>query len=229
MNILAIDTTSQALSAAITSSGELVAGFDLFTKDTHSERLMPLIDSILGAAKMNIADIDCYACTVGPGSFTGLRIGISAIKGLAYANGKMVAAISSLDALSTNIHDTRYDICPLIDARKGELFCAFYKIGADGELIKRSDGMNPTPDRLIAMIKRKTVFVGNGAILYKDTLSEKLAEKAVFVRDELNYIKGLNIARLAEAKIKAGDLTKPELLAPIYIRRSDAELNFNNR
>ena len=227
MNILSIDTTSMTLSCAITSGDKCVAEFSLFTEKTHSERLMPLIDSALKSADMDISDIDYYACTIGPGSFTGLRIGISTIKGLAYANDKKIVAISSLDALFENVLYSKYQICPLIDARKGEVFFALYSRVSNDDLtqppIKLTKEVNIRPEDIIKKIRKKTLFLGNGAYLYKDMLKSGLGDKAIFAPDELNYIKGLNIAKLAMKKINDNDLMTPDQLVPKYIRKSDAE------
>ncbi len=225
MNILAIDTSTMALSCAITSNDKVVAEFSLFSGMTHSERLMPLVDSLLDSAGMEVSDIDIYAATIGPGSFTGLRIGISTVKGLAFASGKLVAPVSSLDALCENISASRYDICPIIDARKGEVFGALYKKEKDGAITSKSEEFNLTPEELIKRTKKKTLFLGDGATLYKDMLSDALKENAVFVTNELNFIRGVNVARLAAAKIKADETVKPETLVPVYVRKSDAELN----
>ena len=234
MNILSLDTTSMTLSCAITNGYESIAEFSLFTDKTHSERMMPLIDSILTSAGINITDIDYYACTVGPGSFTGLRIGISTIKGLAYANGKKVVAVSSLDALCENVPHSKYDICPLIDARKSEVFAAFYKRAAGegeyaGEVASKSDECNVTPAELVKRIKKKTIFLGNGARLYKDTLKNELKDKAIFVPDELNYIKALNVAKIATRLINEKRAVAPEMLLPVYIRESDAVINLKKK
>ena len=221
MNILAIDTTGQTLSSAIFSDGKCLAEFSLFIEGTHTSRLMPLIDALLKSTNMSISDIDYFACTVGPGSFTGLRIGISTVKGLAYANGKKVVAVSSLDALTENIPHSSYDVCPLIDARKGEVFAAFYNKEKGVESISKTDEINITPDELIKLVQRKTLFLGSGAVLYKEMLTSKLNDKAIFATDELNYIKGRNVAKLAIELIKKRRAIKPDNLVPVYIRKPD--------
>jgi tRNA threonylcarbamoyladenosine biosynthesis protein TsaB len=227
MNILSLDTTSQTLSLAITSGLAPVAELSLYTEKNHSERLMPLVDSALRGAGMDISDIDYFACSVGPGSFTGLRIGVSTVKGLAYATGKKVVPVSSLDALCENIGATKHDICPLIDARKSEVFGAFYsKIDTkQGETVIKSEEFNIKPNDLVTKIKRKTVFLGNGATLYRELIESSLHGRAIFVPPEQNYIKALNISRLAVRKIEAGGAIDPADLLPVYIRESDAVLN----
>jgi tRNA threonylcarbamoyladenosine biosynthesis protein TsaB len=231
MNILSLDTTTKTLSCAVASDEKILAEFSLFTEKTHSERLMLLIDAILKSAELDISKIDYYACTVGPGSFTGLRIGISTIKGLAYANGKRVVAISSLDALLENVIHSPFIICPLIDARKGEVFAAFYKKGRAGnslatDILTKSEEFNITPKDLVRKVDKKTLFLGNGVPLYKKILSSGLKEKAVFAPDEMNYIKGSNVSKLALKMIKAKKTIDPEYLVPTYIREPDAEINY---
>ncbi|MFC1855635.1 tRNA (adenosine(37)-N6)-threonylcarbamoyltransferase complex dimerization subunit type 1 TsaB [Thermodesulfobacteriota bacterium] len=234
MLILALDTTSMNLSCAITKDGKCLAEFSLFTEATHSERLLSLISDTLRATNLDIADMDYYACSVGPGSFTGLRIGLSTIKGLAYANNKRIAAVSSLDALSENVQFSDYDICPMIDARKGEVFTAFYKRKKGGlpfyqSIKSKTDEINVTPDTLFNMVKRKTIFLGNGALLYKDALKSKLEDKVILMPYEMNFIKAFNVAKIGLSKIENGETISPDELLPVYIRESDAEINYKKR
>ena len=126
MKILGIDTTAKTATAAIVEDGRLIAITVLNTPNTHSVTLLPMIDGLLKSAGLTLNDIDVFSCSVGPGSFTGVRIGTSAIKGLAYANGKPCVGVSSLEALAMNVTAEDGIICPVMDARRGQLYNALF-------------------------------------------------------------------------------------------------------
>ncbi len=129
MNIFAVDTSAKAVSAAILSDDKLVTQVSLNTGLTHSETLLPICQDLLKNSRMTLKDIDLFAAAIGPGSFTGLRIGISAIKGFAFANNKPTAGISSLLALCYNHTDRNEILCAVTDARRDDAYCAFFVSG----------------------------------------------------------------------------------------------------
>ena len=129
MNILAIDTSSLNASCAVLCSGVLTGEFSICNKKTHSQMLMPMLDDVLKKASMSIEDIDIFAPCIGPGSFTGLRIGIAAAKALCQARGKKIIGISALDSLAQNIAFSDKIVCPIMDARRGDVYNALYKNG----------------------------------------------------------------------------------------------------
>lgn len=224
MKILAVDTATQSCSVAVTNDGTLCAELTTVRKQTHSKHLMELIHSVLEIAGFSVADLDGLAVTVGPGSFTGLRIGISTVKGFAYALDKPVVGVSSLDALARQCAATSYLICPLIDARKGEVYCATYRFSED-QLIQKTGARAMTPEAVIAEIKTPCMFIGTGARLYRQSIDTALGSLAHFVPGDQNIIRASSVSILSMSRFEANDTDEIAGLVPHYIRKSDAELN----
>jgi len=224
MKILAVDTATQSCSVAVTSDGALCAELTTVRKQTHSKHLMELIHSVLEIAGFRVADMDGLAVTVGPGSFTGLRVGISTVKGFAYALDKPVVGVSSLKALAWQCAATSYLICPLIDARKGEVYCATYRFSED-QLIQKTGARAMTPEAVITEIITPCMFIGTGARLYRQRIDTALGSLAHFVPGDQNIIRASSVAILSMSRFEANDTDETAGLVPHYIRKSDAELN----
>lgn len=225
MKILALDTATQSCSAAVTDEGSLSAELTLVKRQTHSKHLMELIHSVLVIAGFGVADLDGLAVTIGPGSFTGLRIGISTIKGLAHALDKPAVGISSLEALAWQCTKTPYLICPLLDARKGEVYGATYHFDQD-RLIQKSGERAMSPEAVSGDIDEPCVFIGSGAQLYRQSIAAALGSLAHFVPEDQNIIRASSVAFLSMARFEANDADESASLVPHYIRKSDAELSF---
>ncbi len=140
MKILGIDTTGQTASAALVEGDKLIAEFTMNYKLTHSQTILPMIADILERTETDKASIDCIACACGPGSFTGLRIGAATAKGFALALDKPIVAVPTLDALAYNVFETNKFICPIMDARRNQVYAAFY-MWENGKLIRLTDHM----------------------------------------------------------------------------------------
>jgi tRNA threonylcarbamoyladenosine biosynthesis protein TsaB len=225
MKILAVDTATKSCSVAIIEAGSVCAELTTLKEQTHSKHLMELIHNALGISGFGAADIDGLAVTIGPGSFTGLRIGVSTIKGLAHALDKPVAGISSLDVLAWQCADRSYLICPLLDARKGEVYSATYRYNHD-TLTPKSPETASAPEAAIQKIKEPCVFIGSGAQLYRKRISKVLGDLAHFAPQSQNIIRASSVAFLSMERFKTHDTVTAADLVPHYIRKSDAELNF---
>ncbi|MEJ2727177.1 MAG: tRNA (adenosine(37)-N6)-threonylcarbamoyltransferase complex dimerization subunit type 1 TsaB [Deltaproteobacteria bacterium] len=225
MNLLAIDTATRSCSVAVTNKGSLSAELTIVRSQTHSKHLMELIHSVLEIAGFHVADLDGLAVTMGPGSFTGLRIGISTIKGLAYALARPVVGISTLEALAWQCGQTSYLICPLLDARKGEVYGATYGFN-EGRLIQMTGPRAMVPEDVVEHIKSPCVFIGNGARLYRRDIVASIGGLAHFVPEGQNMIRASSVAFLSMPRFEANDTDAVAGLVPHYIRKSDAELNF---
>ena len=225
MKILAIDTATQSCSVAVTDDGSLAAQLTLLKSQTHSKHLMELIHSVLGIADFGVSDLDGLAVTIGPGSFTGLRIGISTMKGLAYALDIPAVGISSLEALAYQCAQTPYLICPLLDARKGEVYGAIYRFDQD-QLIQKSGARAMVPEVACKDIDAPCVFIGSGARLYHQRIAAALGSLAHFVSGDQNIIRASSVAFLSMTRFEAHDVDEIAGLVPQYIRKSDAELRF---
>jgi tRNA threonylcarbamoyladenosine biosynthesis protein TsaB len=225
MKILALDTATNSCSVAATDDMALSAELTIQKNQTHSKHLMELIHSVLEIAGFGVSDLDGLAVTIGPGSFTGLRIGISTIKGLAHALDKPVVGISTLKTLAWQCGQTSYLIYPLLDARKDEVYGATYRFNAD-QLIQKTSARAMIPEAVVEDIKSPCVFIGTGARLYRQSIIAAAGSLAHFVPDGQNVIRASSVAFLSMPRFEANDTDGVAGLVPNYIRKSDAELNF---
>lgn len=225
MKILAIDTATLSCSVSVTNDDSVMAEITGCNKQTHSRHLMDMIDSALKMSGITIKEIDGFAVTKGPGSFTGLRIGISTIKGLALATGMPIAGVSNLLVLASGYCYSPYLVCSMIDARKSEVYCAKYRF-EKGQLIEQSPEQVLSPGQAVADINENCIFAGNGSEVYKELISENLGTKALFTPVHTNIIRASDAAMIALARFKNGEKENLAGFVPSYIRKSDAELNF---
>jgi tRNA threonylcarbamoyladenosine biosynthesis protein TsaB len=222
MKILAVDTSTKTCSVAITDNNDILSELTVNHLKTHTAFLMKMIQDALNAADLLIDDINGLAVIIGPGSFTGLRIGLSSIKGISAATGKPVVGVSSLEALAHTIPFTSKCICPMIDARKGQVYCARFR-HQNGILINELPVRSIKPLHVIEGINEPCIFIGDGALAYKDMIVEKLGGLAFFARPYQNLINASVVAQLSLQRFLNGDTDSPESLTPSYARKSDAE------
>jgi len=225
MRILSIETSTMAGSVAITEEGRLVAEVMLDIKVVHSERLMSSIQWLLMASRISIADIDAFAVSIGPGSFTGLRIGLSTAKGLSYATRKPIIPVPTLDAFAKRIPLSTYNICPMLDARKGEVYAGLYRWHGD-VLRKVIAEMAIAPGDLLDMVEGTTVFMGDGARLYKGLIRERMGDDAIFAPPHLMSPSASTVGEIAVEMSGRGEVADPVTITPFYIRRSEAEVRW---
>ncbi len=226
LKVLAIETSTMAGSVALVDEGGLISEHLLNIKVTHSERLLPTIDDTLRDAKVRISDIDGFAISIGPGSFTGLRIGASTIKGLAFATGKPVVGIPTLDALAENVLFTDYLVCPIMDARKKEVYTAFYKRDEKNTLRKLTTDLAIRPGDLLKRIKEKVVFLGDAIDVYCALIRGELQDLALFAPINLRLPRASNVARLGLDELRKNHTIDLHTFTPSYVRRSEAEEKF---
>ena len=228
MPVIAIETATMVGSIAIVDAARVISEITLNARATHSERLMAAIDRLLGDSGLAIDDMDGVAVSIGPGSFTGLRIGLSAAKGLSYASGKPLIGIPTLDALALNMTFSSYLICPIQDARKGEVYTALYRPG-DNSPEKMTDDMAVDPSALAGMITQKTVFLGDGVNRYRELLMKQLGELYNEAPIPLQLPRASNVAMLALKRLEKGDTDDPFTMIPRYIRKSEAEIRWREK
>jgi len=225
MKILGIDTSTSCGSVGLIDNGEVISDYLLNIPVTHSQRLLSAIELVLREASCPIESLGGWAIALGPGSFTGLRIGVSTVKGLAFATGKPVAGVSTLDALALQIAPTPYVICPILDARKKEVYTASYRY--EKNLIKRqSDYQAVRPEDLVRRIKEQTIFLGDGAKTYRDLLLSSLPSSALFPSAPLHLSHGSMVAKLGSELLERGECLDLATFAPIYVRPSEAEVKW---
>ncbi|CAN2039617.1 tRNA threonylcarbamoyladenosine biosynthesis protein TsaB [Candidatus Magnetomoraceae bacterium gMMP-15] len=228
MKILAVDTAANGCSTAITDGHSLIAETTFISRETHSRHLMSIIVNLLKTSKCCIEEIDGFVVIKGPGSFTGLRISMSTIKGLAMASGKPIAGISALDVLVEQFPCFNNSfgpdlIYPIMDARRNEIYTATYKYSVKG-IIKVSDEMVIHPLQLIKNINKSCIFLGEGAWLYKKLFEDALEGKVVFAPPYFNIIRASTAAFLSLRRFEKNDTDDIASFAPYYIRKSDAEI-----
>jgi tRNA threonylcarbamoyladenosine biosynthesis protein TsaB len=222
LKILTIDTSTTTCSVALTHGERLVSESLLNLGKTHASRLLSLVDSALGSAGLTVRDLDGIGVALGPGSFTGLRVGISTVKGLALAAEKQVCGFSSLAMLAMNLPWASHPVCPMFDAKKREVYAALYNcrdlpqqliedcVAAPGEFLERLDST--------------TIFVGEGALVYRQLIIDRLGDKAIFAPPPCHLPRASNGAIMARLAFAGGEAITPAQLLPRYIRASEAEL-----
>jgi len=225
MIIMAVDTTTFAGSVALLEKAKLLSEVNIDSSSTYSERLLPSIHFLLETNKLNIREIDAFAVAVGPGSFTGIRIGLSTIKSFSYASGKPVAPVSTLKALAFKLHHSQGRLlCPILDARKGEIFAALFE-SRKSELKEVIAQGAYSPDQFFSLLPshRLISFIGNGIQTYKDKIFKYFKDKARFsLRSPfIAYEVGL----LGYELLKKKKGVSFQELRPLYFRRSQAEEN----
>lgn len=229
MYVLGIDTSTPCGSVGLVNDTEVISEFLLNVPLTHSERLLSAIHVVLNEAGCAMEALDGWALSLGPGSFTGLRIGVSTVKGLAFATGKPVVGIPTLDGLAAQIAPTPYLICPMIDARKKEVYTAFYRYNQEGLLVRLSDYQAVRPEVLIRGVKEKTIFVGNGVPTYGEMLRATVPLFALFPADPLHLLHGSVVARLGVDLLRKENTLDMATFSPIYVRPSEAEIKWQQR
>ena len=228
MKILSIDTTSIAGSVALSEGDALVAQEQQGAGGTHSEKLIVTIDHLLGKARWDRTELEAIAVAVGPGSFTGLRIGLATAKGLAMALGLPLAGASSLQSLTLNGRGFEGTVVSLIDARRGEIYASAARVKSDGRVEEVMGECVLPPEALVERLEEiagDLLLVGDGAIAYEEILTGGLGKRATMAQGAQVRPQAVNLAVLSmEVLAKGGDdLAK---VVPNYIRRSDAEIGF---
>ena len=230
--ILSMDTATPCSAVALTSGtrkdGSVVASLSLTGKVTHSRRLLKAVDYLLQEAGLSWPQIDGIGVSLGPGSFTGLRIGMATAKGLAAAAGKALIGIPSLDSLAAKCSTSRL-ICALIDARKKEVYTALYRCTDEGLVERVGDIKAIAPEELGGLITEPVLMIGDGAVLYADLIKEMLGELVLFAPAMLHELSAASLGMLAGEKLVAGEVLDVAEAEPLYIRSSDAELNLAHK
>lgn len=223
MLILAADTSTSINTVGLWDCGRLRAETVAECGRAHSERLLATVDWVLREAGCGLPDIDLLAISIGPGSFTGLRVGAATWKGLALAVHKPLIGVPTLDAMTRLSHFEDAAVCPLLDARMGEIFGAFYRFTSGVREKVVPDSVCPI-ERLVDQTPADTLFYGNGAELYKTRILEKRPESR-FLEPVLSIPRASAVAAEAAALAAAGADTDAGRVAPVYLRKSQAEEN----
>lgn len=228
MKILGVDTSGRTGSVAVLDGDTVLADVAVTSTQTHAKRLMSAVDVSLEMTGLTIADCDGFAVTTGPGSFTGLRIGISTIMGLGFATKKPVTGVSTLDALVHQFPSFPHLVCPVLDARKGQIYTALYECASYMKWKGVIEGCAVEPRQWLKQIQRLCLFVGDGVIAYGELIRETLGSLAHFAPPYLNRVRASVVAYIGTRQIANGNIVDVGRLAPYYIRKSDAEIKVEN-
>jgi tRNA threonylcarbamoyladenosine biosynthesis protein TsaB len=228
MYILGIETSTRTGSIAIVTEQAVVAQYSLNIEITHSERLMETVDRVLRDTGLGITDMDGFAVAIGPGSFTGLRIGLAAAKGLAFAREKPLAAVPTLRALAENIPFAAYPVCPLLTSRKNEVYAALYRNDTGSSVQITAETVVPVSG-IRSLITEKTVFVGEGALQHHENIASLLGDWALFAQPSSCLPSAAKVAELGLAMIRSGVQADPDAVTPLYISRPEAEIAWEKR
>lgn len=228
MIILGIETSTKTGSVAVVSDKCVIAQYSLNIELTHSERLMATVDRVLKDTGLAISDLGGFAVATGPGSFTGLRIGISTVKGLAFATGKPVAAVPTLQALAWNLPFAEYPVCPLLDARKKEVYAALYK-NDDSVPVQMMPEMAISLSQLAAGVTGTTIFTGEGSHIYRAEIENIFSTRALFAPRSAILPSAAAVAEIGLEMFKGGKQANPDTLTPKYIRRPEAEVAWEKK
>ncbi|MBQ7522745.1 MAG: tRNA (adenosine(37)-N6)-threonylcarbamoyltransferase complex dimerization subunit type 1 TsaB [Clostridia bacterium] len=227
MNILAMDSSSKAVSVAYLRDGKILGQFYLNAGLSHSTTLMPMTENLLKTASLSLKNVDCFAVSIGPGSFTGLRIGISAIKGLSFAENKPCVGVSSLEAIAYNFYGSDTLVCSVIDARCQRFFCSFFRCHKDGSVDRLTNDQTLSTDEIITFIRQnysaETITLsGDGSELAYSLLNHHLPNLEVAPK-HLRYPQSNSVALIGEKLAKSGKTVTAQQLLPLYFALPQAQ------
>lgn len=226
--ILSFDTSTSCCSIAVTAGGErdsaVLGAMSLCSSVTHSRRLLSSIDWLLNELSITIADISAIGVGLGPGSFTGLRIGLATAKGLAYGSRKPLIGICSLDVLAAAVRSDKL-VCAVLDARKKEVYHCFFRCGEALAAKRCGRPMVSSPLALAEQIEEPVIMVGDGVSAYGRLLSDQLGPLLETAHPRMNHPAADVLGVLADREYRNGSFLRPDEAVPIYVRASDAELS----
>lgn len=228
MNILALDSSGPYASAALLQNGKITGDMALCNGLVHSRSLLPMAEQVLHMTGVSIREIDAFAVTVGPGSFTGVRIGVCTVKGLAQKDNKPCVPVHTLEALAYNITADCKVVCPLLDARREQVYTAVYDGVQKEILLPQAMGIGELAEYL-QTLKQDVVFCGDGTSVHEDFLKNTLGEKAHFAPAHLNYIRAAAVAKIGEQAMAQQKGISCFELDALYLRKPQAERKYERK
>ena len=230
MKILAVDTSATAASVAVAEENKLIGEFSINTALTHSQTLMPMVDELLKSTGLSVNDIDTVAVNAGPGSFTGVRIGVAAVKGIAFPKNLPCVSVSTLESMAYNMLGNDCVVCSVMDARCSQVYNAMFRV--NGCTVTRM-----TEDRALSLtdlklelqnISGKVILVGDGAVLCSKFLDSEL-ENVMLAPFNNRIQTASSVAYAAFEKIKNGEALTADELMPVYLRLPQAQRELNKK
>lgn len=229
MKILGMDTSTLMTTCALLDGDRLIGEYSLSQSMSHSEKLVPMVKEVLDSLDLTIKDIDLFATTTGPGSFTGLRIAIATIKGFAHIYNKPVVGVSTLEALAFNLPYNE-TLVPMLDARRNRVYAGIYNWNKNNlETIIKPDAFEIENIIDKMDIYNNIVVNGDGSILYKELLKERLGEKVKFSKPGDNMPRAASVCEIAKIRYNEGQMNDFFSLIPNYLRPTQAERQLNEK
>lgn len=231
MRLLALDSSGLVASVAVAEADEreeqIIAEYTVNYKKTHSQTLLPMLDEVVKMTDLDMASIDAIAVAAGPGSFTGLRIGSATAKGLGLALGKPLVVVPTLEGLAYNLCGVKDIVCPIMDARRGQVYTGIYEF-RDDELVVLEDQMAVSIEELGERLRaydRKVIFLGDGVPVFRKALTEQImaGKEISFAPCNMNRQRGASVAALGIRYYRAGKIETAAEHGPDYLRVSQAE------
>lgn len=226
--VLGIDTSTMVCGAAVCRDGFAMALHEAPVRKSHSQTLLPLVRFLLESCRLKLSDIDAFAVSCGPGSFTGLRIGISTVKGLALATGMRAVGVPTLDAIARCAPAGEPRVCSILDARRGEVYAAFYAC-REGCLSKVTSDQVAPPERLCEVVREPTFFLGDGLEHWGPVLGKCLGGELFRRGDARPVGVASKVAEIGAELLSRWPSGRSIRIVPNYVRRSDAEINRQER
>lgn len=229
MKILAIDSSGLVAGVAVVEGDVLLAEYTTNYKKTHSQTLLPMLDELRNMIELDLDTVDAIAIASGPGSFTGLRIGSATAKGLGLALDKPLVEVPTLEGLAWNLWGSSQIVCPLMDARRNQVYTAAYEFVLQGEGYKLQTVIPQQPVDIVEMLERlneldrEVVFLGDGVPVYLNLIRENIKVPYSLAPASCNRQRAAGIAALGAVYFAAGKTVSAEAHKPEYLRKSQAE------
>lgn len=224
MRILGIESSSMVASVAVVTDGVTTAEYTVNFKKTHSQTLLPMIDEVVRMLELELSSVDAIAISGGPGSFTGLRIGSATAKGLGLALDKPLVHVPTVDAMAYNLYGASALICPIMDARRNQVYTGLYHFQQEFQVVKAQCAMDVR--ELAQELNGRgeaVVFLGDGVPVYEQQLRELLTVPYAFAPAHVNRQRAASVAALGAVYYAAGRTETAEEHAPDYLRKAQAE------
>ena len=225
MKILAIDSSGLVASVAVVEDDNMLAEYTINYKKTHSQTLLPMLGEISKMIELDLKSVDAIAVAAGPGSFTGLRIGSATAKGLGLALDKPLISVPTVDALAYNLCGTDKLICPLMDARRSQVYSGIYEFIGEDLHILEAQAPVPVEDMVKRLneLGREVIFLGDGVPVYREKIEELITVPHRYAPDHMNKQRAGAVAVLAEKYFREGKTETAAEHQPVYLRMSQAE------
>ena len=228
MPLLAIETSSRQLGIAVLEGEHLLSSFELVAEHPHAAELPEAVRRSLKAARLTLEQLEAIVVDIGPGSFTGLRIGLAFVKAMAFSLKKPVVGVASLDVLAANIPLAARPICPMLDAKQKNVYAALYQV-EHAQVTRRTDPLLGPPADMLARISEPTIFLGDGAGLYREQIIQRLGDKALFATEDLWLPRAATLGRLGSARFLRGEQDDASRLVPLYLYPQDCSVRGPDR